>query len=328
MIRVLPILVGLLACIAGPLRAECGTTGLDLAGPDVAAIDARVAETPYGVGLLWEARRGDDRLTIVGTLHIGDDRHRPMIDRLTPVIAEADLLMVEITRADEAVMLERIVTEPGLMYITDGPTLPELLTEEDWQRVTEAAARRQIPGFLAAKLRPWALMVTLAIPPCAAANLTEGAGLDHWLMAVADAYGTRQESLEPPDTLMRLFDAAGQEAELDLLRASLVSDDLLQRMHVSTLESYFAGQTARIMLLNEFAAIEVEALTEEEEAEALAMMTSMLLDRRNLAWLPVIEAAAERHDDIVVAAGAGHLPGELGILNLLEQSGWSIRRLN
>ena len=322
------LLVALLALLPGALRADCTGPGLDLSGPDVAAIDARAAAMPFGEGLLWEARRDGDRLTIVGTLHLADPRHQPMIDRLTPVIAEADLLLVEITRADEAVMLERIASEPDLMYITTGPTLPELMSEEDWQRVTAAAGRRQIPGFLAAKLRPWALMVTLAIPPCASGALTEGAGLDHWLMAVAEAYGTAQQSLEPPDTLMRLFDAAGQEAELDLLRASLVSDDLLSRMHVSTLEAYFAGRTARIMLLNEFAAAETDALSAAEEAEALALMTSLLLDRRNLSWLPVIETAADSRDDIVVAAGAGHLPGELGLLNLLEQSGWTIRRLD
>ena len=322
------LLLALLACLPGALSAACTGPGLDLGRAEAADIAEQVAETPYGQGLIWEARRGDARITLVGTLHVADDRHQPMIDRLTPLIDEADLLMVEITRADEAVMMERIATEPDLMYVTTGPTLPELLSDADWARVTDAASRRGVPGFLAAKLRPWALMVSLAIPPCATESLAEGAGLDHWLMAVADAYGTPQESLEPPDTLMRLFDEAGSEAEIDLLLASLVPDDILSRMHVSTLDAYFAGETAQLMLLNDFAAAEVTDLPSDEEDAALALLTSLLLDRRNLAWLPVIEEAAGTDGDIVVAAGAGHLPGETGLLNLLAQSGWSLSRLD
>jgi uncharacterized protein YbaP (TraB family) len=48
-----------------------------------------------------------------------------------------------------------------------------------------------------------------------------------------------------------------------------------------------------------------------------------LIDR-NRNWIPVIEAAALKHDRIVVAIGAAHLPGEVGVLRLLEREGWMI----
>jgi uncharacterized protein YbaP (TraB family) len=57
-------------------------------------------------------------------------------------------------------------------------------------------------------------------------------------------------------------------------------------------------------------------------------MEQMLLIDRNTAWIPVIDAAVTGHQNAVVAVGAAHLPGESGILNLLEQDGWTISRLD
>lgn len=49
-----------------------------------------------------------------------------------------------------------------------------------------------------------------------------------------------------------------------------------------------------------------------------------MLVHRNAAWIPVIEAT--EGTTLVVAVGALHLPGETGILNLLQQQGYSLTR--
>jgi uncharacterized protein YbaP (TraB family) len=56
--------------------------------------------------------------------------------------------------------------------------------------------------------------------------------------------------------------------------------------------------------------------------------TELLLDVRNEQWIPVIETATETADDIVIVFGAAHLPGENGVLKLLENQGWSIAPFN
>jgi uncharacterized protein YbaP (TraB family) len=51
-----------------------------------------------------------------------------------------------------------------------------------------------------------------------------------------------------------------------------------------------------------------------------------LLDKRNAAWIPVIEKAA-REKATFFAFGAGHLGGDKGVINLLRRSGYTVRPL-
>jgi uncharacterized protein YbaP (TraB family) len=58
------------------------------------------------------------------------------------------------------------------------------------------------------------------------------------------------------------------------------------------------------------------------------MMEEEILNGRNAAWIPVIEDAARANPRLVLAAGAAHLPGEDGLLNLLAERGWTIAPLD
>ena len=49
-----------------------------------------------------------------------------------------------------------------------------------------------------------------------------------------------------------------------------------------------------------------------------------LLDERNLNWVEPIKELM--HEKVVfIAVGAGHLPGELGMINLLRQEGYTVK---
>jgi uncharacterized protein YbaP (TraB family) len=58
----------------------------------------------------------------------------------------------------------------------------------------------------------------------------------------------------------------------------------------------------------------------------MAELEETLLNNRNRAWVPVIEAAAASHDQIFIAFGAAHLIGDQGVLSLLGDNGWTITR--
>ena len=51
------------------------------------------------------------------------------------------------------------------LMITSGPTLIDLMTEDDWDALSTALALRGIPGWMAAKMRPWFLTMMLSIRP-------------------------------------------------------------------------------------------------------------------------------------------------------------------
>lgn len=291
-------------------------------------IDAAAAATPFGQGLLWQAQKDGQLITLIGTMHLHDPRHAPTMAAIRPVLTSADLILLEMTPVEERQMMTAMVDTPEVFFIIEGPTLPDQLSPEDWTALRDAARARQMPGFLAAKSQPWFLMVSLALPPCAMTDLIAGRfGLDKMIMEVAEGAGIPMAPLEPWTTLPGLFADIPQAEQLDLLALSVLSPDIQTEAFVAMLDGYFAGEIAQIWEMSQMAAQFVPEMTVAEAEQSNAMVQDLLLDRRNFAWMPVINDAAAEHDQMVVAVGAAHLPGTTGILYLLEQDGWAISPL-
>jgi uncharacterized protein YbaP (TraB family) len=192
--------------------------------------------------------------------------------------------------------------------------------------VAEAARHRGLAPEDAARLRPWLLMMALRSPPCAAR--LNGPGLDRLVMEAAGEAGVPLAALEPWDTLFRLFAGEDEERQLDMLRLSILDPAAAEGLLVATRESYFAGRIAEGWELTRLAADFRAKGARLPDPSALDSLRGALLTRRNAAWVPVIEAAAARSPRLVVAAGAAHLPGEDGVLRLLERQGWTVEPLD
>ncbi|SFS20303.1 TraB/GumN family protein [Yoonia litorea] len=314
---------------AAPVAAQClGESYFDtMSAAQRAALDAQVADMPYAEGLTYEATRGDDRLVIVGTMHIYDPRLEIIRARIIEEVRNADLVMLEATAKEEQQLQEMISRNPELIFIVDGPTLPERLDEETWQMILAAAAERNIPSFMAAKMQPWYLSLMIAIPTCAMGDMLNGAqGLDKMIAADARAAGVPRQAVEPYTTLFSLFEDAPVEEQIDMLRVNMLSPDLQRGMFVAMLDRYFAEDVGRLWEMGRIAMADLPNVSPEEGMAMFDEMEESLLKTRNRNWIPVITEATEAYDNIVVAVGAGHLIGQEGVLQLLENEGWQITR--
>ena len=309
------------------LHAECvGQNLIAALPPDQLATLQTAADVPFARGNLWHATRGSETITLIGTFHLDDPRHDATVASLTAAFQAATTLLVEAGPAEEAALKSHVAAHPDLLINATGPTLPEALPEADWQRLSDALRARGIPPFFAAKLQPWYIASILAIPACQFAKASAMNGLDRRLIALAEAQGVSVAALEPFDTIFAIFDsftAADQLAMLiQTLDASAADDDMAQTLA----DSYFAGQSR---LFWEFSKLHLQTLSGIDPAEAereFALVEAALINRRNLAWIgPITAAAAE--GPLVVAFGALHLPGENGVLNLLARDGWAITAL-
>ena len=217
---------------------------------------------------------------------------------------------------------------PDIMAITDGPTLPELLDEATWASIRDAATSRGVPGFMAAKMKPWFLSMALSIPPCAMTAMTSGeGGLDNMLLESAADLGVPVAPLEPWQDMLDLLSMGTFEEQIDALRMGLLDPDVLDTIVVTLTDFYFTGQSAMGWYITEYTKDLIPDLDPVQFDEQLAQMEQLLLIDRNINWIPVIEDAAETHDKIVIAFGTAHLFGDFGVLNLLEQNGWAISPL-
>lgn len=322
----------LILCLfaANAARADCAGDDLIAALPEAqrAELRAAAARQPFHQGLLWRAEKDGRAIHLVGTLHLPDSRHQATLDRIAPLIEAADTVFLEIAPGDEKRLQAMIAETPALAFITEGATLPELLPEDDWQRLRAMMADRGVPGFMVAKMKPWMAMTTLGIAGCAMQALREGRrGLDQMVMDRAEASGKTPSALEPIDTLFRIFADYSPEEQLEFLRLTLAQLAADPEDQMATLAgAYFREE---VWLTWEWSFAQARALMDLSDADwqdEVARAAEALIFRRNRAWMDRILPAAAS-GEVLIAAGALHLPGGDGLLSLLEREGFEITRL-
>lgn len=310
-------------------------SGTDLLAGLPAARQAQIAEsvaaTPYSRGIRYRATRGDAVIEIVGTYHFDDPRHDPVVAEMRPLIEQAGALLVEAGPEEERRLTRALADDPALMVDASGPTLPERMEDAEWRELSAAMAERGLPAIMASRLRPWYVAMMLGLSPCmieAAKAGGDGGGLDHRLMKVAGDTGTPIVPLEPWDTVFGVFRDMTPEEELDMIRAALPAARLADDYAATTLEAYFRGDIWAIWEYGRLDAYDSSGLPREAVDRQLQLAEERLMTERNRSWIGPLtqtaEAAGARGKPVVAAFGALHLPGETGVLRLLERDGWTI----
>ncbi|MEO0917797.1 MAG: TraB/GumN family protein [Pseudomonadota bacterium] len=319
------ILPALLALWPAMTAAQsCGTRDLisELSSERLAELQALTEVRPYPEGNLYRAEAPGSSVTVVGTLHLPDPRHAETVEAVRSAITGADLLILEATSEAQKDIQAMTANQPELFFLTEGPTLIDLLSEDEWARLTNELAAYGIPGFMASKFQPWFLGMTLAIPPCALTAVQQGErGLDGLLEKVARDAGTPIAELDDIEALMALLSSDPLERQIEGLRMWLDMKVDGSAEITTMVERYFQGKARE--------AVEFSRLLLEERNIPIAMFDDMMqsiLEDRNAAWEPmIIEWVAGK--DAVLAVGAAHLSGESGVLRALERAGYTITRL-
>lgn len=301
----------------------CGTRDLiaELDATDRARLDALVAEHPYPQGTLFRAEKPGSTVTVIGTLHLPDPRHADQLEAVRPAIEEADLVILEATSDTQADLQSMVSKRPELFFITEGPTLVELLSEEEWQKLIAQLEDYGIPGFMAAKFQPWFLGMTLAMPSCALKAIQSGQkGLDHLIEEVALAGGVPLAELDNLEELMTLLAGDPMEKQIEGLRMWLDLQVEGDAEMTTMVEGYFDGRVREVW---EFSRILLDQRGVEGGEEIFEELNASLLDGRNSKWEPKI-AELVQGTDAVIAVGAAHLSGESGVLRSLERAGYTV----
>jgi uncharacterized protein len=322
------ILAVLLVFLTTPLRAACDGRDLiaDLSALERAEITARAEAAPFPRGNFWRAERDGSVIHVVGTFHIGDPRLSPIMRDIAPLVAAADLVLVEVTPEEEARLAAAMAEDPSLAFLTEGPTLRDLLGESDWARYAAEMTARGIPTFLASRFRPWLAFTTLSIPVCATgAEAAALRGLDDRIITYAGELSVPVQGLEGYEVIHRLFDLFGNDEALDILRATLAQAELSEDMFATLAGAYFNGEHRLIWEFSRsWLPDSARALFPPERASDLFdRLEAALLVQRNRDWLDVLLPLAEGRT-VLLAVGAAHLSGDDGVLRLLEEAGYRL----
>lgn len=323
------------ACLApflfapGMALAACNGHDLrtDLSPEEQRQIATRVAQIPFAEGNHWIARNETRTIHLIGTVHIASAQLEPLVQTLTPVIRTSDVLLLESTPGEISAMQVHLSKNPQLTFITSGPTLIDRLPAGDWNILAEKAHEAGIPTWMAAKMRPWFLATALSLPPCLRSDPDTEDGLDKRLARVAKAADIPMGSLEDPLDVIRMLDSDPLDEQLRQMRPyiALIGGGEDGENGIATmLAAYFDERVAEYLEITRSEFMTGSAVPKAQAEAIWSRFMDRLLKKRNTAWLPVIQSHPAQN--MVIAVGALHLPGEYGLLNLLSNQGYSVTR--
>jgi uncharacterized protein YbaP (TraB family) len=303
--RVLRVLVWVLVLAA----ASAPLTGCRKAAPQHSGEQASDAR-----GLtLWQVSKDGQSDYIFGTCHVGVALAEALPRSMQDLVTGADLFVMEVNMAE--LMRPEVAKR---LLLPEGKSLAELLGPEDWQRAVKEFDLGPKAAAMS-RFHPFAL-ISLVVQKLAAQEAgpgTAGAGLmDLALAGMAQAAGVRAGYLETADEQLDVF--LDRDMELWLTDLRELMDPAVRA----------EGKEKLAMVLS--------VCRQEDWTDALAFLQASgeedpdweqaLLVARNQNWIPRLEEFFGQ-GQVFVAAGAGHMIGPQSVLGMLEERGYTVRRM-
>ena len=275
----------------------------------VAAL-AQQSVPPFAEGVLFRVERGDAAPShVFGTIHAEDPRVLDLPDEVESAFAASEQFVMEVIMD-----VATLAASAKAMLFTDGRTLETEVGAERYQQALALLAERGYPELMVRMLKPWAVATVLSTPAP-----ETGEFLDLVLYQRALAAGMAVHGLESVDEQLGIFDALSSEEQLVVLDDALENQELMPLIYQRLLGAYLDRDLAELMAVN-------SEYLEDGDRRLAGKITSMVVDKRN-------RHMAERMAMLIdaggafVAVGALHLPGETGVLRLLEQQGYQVTRV-
>lgn len=267
---------------------------------------------------LWRAERGDARVWLLGSVHIGSADFYPLDARITAALAEADTVACEVDMTDPVKAGQAALLAMQKGTYPAGQSLREHVSAATWQRVVAMLDSLQAPTTLVDRMRPALAGVTLLAWQLQQQGLDPDQGIDRYVLEQAH---TARKPIVDLETVPQQVDLLlGQDPRIGEL---LLQESLAQTETAAVLDSMLAawqqGDAAAMARLEAAQWLDDPLLVDYHEA---------VVAERNAAMAANLDRRARSGDGVwFVVIGAAHLVGDRGMPALLAARGWRVAQV-
>lgn len=261
--------------------------------------------------LLWKiSGNGLEKSSyLFGTIHLLCEEDAVLSKNMMKAIKDCDEVYFEVDMDNMFEMINVI----GKMKMKGDTTLKDLLSKEDYEKVKSYFENK-------GSMLPFSMLETYK-PILAASTLEQGsmscentAMMEQVIMKEAKDYKKKIKGLET---------MGYQASVLDSIPYKLQAQQL-----VNYIDAVTNGDDSNKQMEEMFRAYKDQDLKKLEdlmvETDAgMAGFTDILLYHRNQNWVQKLKTLLP-DASILIAVGAGHLPGEKGVINLLRKEGYKV----
>jgi uncharacterized protein YbaP (TraB family) len=265
------------------------------------------ADIPHGKGVLFLVERdGLAPSYIFGTIHSEDKRVLQLPSAVRKAFDAAETVALEMTMDEENLMAASLA-----MIYMDGRDLPGVIGKKRYRRVVAAMADRKVPEDMLRHYKAWSVATLLSMPPA-----ETGMFLDMVLYTNAISSKKRVVGLESVAEQISVFDDLSDSLQIALLDDALNNLELIPVMLNQLMDAYLARDMAALVKTS-------EEFMQQGDPKVEAIFQQRLVADRNKIMVERLQPLLQK-GRVFVAVGALHLPGNNGILQLLENMDYRV----
>lgn len=318
------------------LLPECGSA--DCRGRDLfpemkrsdprafADLEARAAALPFRYGRMFRVSKGESAPSFLfGTLHLADPRIATLSNPVHADLARASIVAVESTDVTAPVAnpdAEARASQEAAILAPPERRADHLLDPEAFAALEVLALDRGLPKAALRRFKPTVLAVLLDQPPCAARAARRQSYLDAAITQAARAAGIAVLGLETLAEQFTALDGLAPEVERALLVSVLRQAGRGADVIETQILRYTEGDSGA--LLSWLAS--AHPLPGIVEAQTPPPFVERLVERRTRRMHDRILPLLAR-GNAFIAVGILHLPGPAGLAALLQESGFTVDRV-
>ncbi|MBC7903536.1 MAG: TraB/GumN family protein [Gemmatimonadaceae bacterium] len=244
---------------------------------------------------------------LFGTMHLLCADDAKLSDSLRYTIDKASQIYFEID-------LDNLMETLGAMkYLNmkDNKKLSDLLTEDEYKRVKEYFSKNKtmLPLSMLERMKPYLVSALISESkfPCDAKD-----GMEQVIMKEAKKTKKVVNGLETIEYQAGIFDSIPYAKQ---------AHDLVQMIDSSGVKT----DSVDTRLLDVYRQQDLNKMLEmTSQEEGMGEYMDLLLNNRNENWVKKMPAIMKEKQTLF-AVGAGHLPGNRGVISLLRKAGYAVR---
>jgi uncharacterized protein YbaP (TraB family) len=269
-----------------------------------------------GKSFIWQISSDTSTVYLLGSIHVASAGIYPLDSTIEDAFQLTDYLVVEVnTKEVDAVESAELLIEYG--SYTAGGSLQDNLSEDLYVKLEAQLAQQGLNIAELDMFRPWVVYSLLEQLQMQELGYASEYGIDLYFMEKAAQADKAIIELETAEYQFELMSSLLDETIVLLLEEDItepVTEDDLDMLF----EAWENGDAA------EMESLVFESLTEEP---ALALFYDKAYEERNISWVEKIEEFLADEETYFVVVGAGHLVGENGLINILDERGYVTEQL-
>jgi uncharacterized protein len=298
-------------------------TALEKANPAAADAIRKEAEGTLNAGpLLWKITPGNGAKPswLMGTMHVTDTRVATLPEETKAKIAASRVIALELREIlDKQAMQAKMMQDLVRTRMPQGQTLWDAVPDDKEDLIRRNPVIAMAPPELIAQFQPWLVSTQLAVPLCEILRMPHKFSLDQAIAQRAQISGVEVVGLETIEEQLGVMSGMpiADQVEMLLQQASfkVPVEDIFQ----TSVELYLSRNVSAMMPLLKHLSAEA-GFPMDKRGEAFMRE---LIDKRNITTAdraaPLINKGAA-----FIAVGALHLPGEVGVIELLRKKGFKV----